>query len=79
MVGGGEGAHRRRDVGAWGARNGGGTALAGLPTAGIWLAAAIAGKAEAVCGPSQAEVEKLHAKIGQLVVERDFLVRASGR
>jgi transposase len=25
------------------------------------------------------EVEKLHAKIGQLVVERDFLAKASGR
>jgi len=28
---------------------------------------------------SAAEVEKLHAKIGQLVVERDFLRKASGR
>ena len=27
----------------------------------------------------EADVEKLHAKIGQLVVERDFLVKASGR
>jgi transposase len=25
------------------------------------------------------EVEKLHAKIGQLIVERDFLARRSGR
>jgi len=25
------------------------------------------------------EVEKLHAKIGQLLVERDFLAKASGR
>ena len=25
------------------------------------------------------EVDKLHAKIGQLVVERDFLVKVSGR
>ena len=25
------------------------------------------------------EVEKLHAKIGQLTVERDFLARRSGR
>ena len=25
------------------------------------------------------EVEKLHAKIGQLMVERDFLARRSGR
>jgi transposase len=28
---------------------------------------------------SEAELEKLHAKIGQLVVERDFLAKASGR
>ena len=28
---------------------------------------------------SEAEVEKLHAKIGQLVMERDFLVKAFGR
>ncbi len=27
----------------------------------------------------EAEISKLHAKIGQLVVERDFLSRASGR
>ena len=27
----------------------------------------------------QADVEKLHAKIGQLIVERDFLVKAFGR
>ncbi len=27
----------------------------------------------------EATVEKLHAKIGQLIVERDFLVKASGR
>ncbi len=27
----------------------------------------------------EAEIAKLHAKIGQLVVERDFLSRASGR
>ena len=27
----------------------------------------------------EAEVTKLHAKIGQLVVERDFLAKASGR
>ena len=26
----------------------------------------------------EAEVEKLHAKIGQLLVERDFLAKASG-
>ncbi len=28
---------------------------------------------------SEAEIEKLHAKIGQLLVERDFLAKASGR
>ena len=28
---------------------------------------------------AQADLEKLHAKIGQLVVERDFLAKASGR
>lgn len=28
---------------------------------------------------SEAEIEKLHAKIGQLLVERDFLARASTR
>jgi transposase len=28
---------------------------------------------------TEAEVEKLHAKIGQLLVERDFLAKASGR
>ena len=27
----------------------------------------------------EGELEKLHAKIGQLVVERDFLAKASGR
>jgi transposase len=28
---------------------------------------------------SEAEIETLHAKIGQLLVERDFLAKASGR
>ena len=28
---------------------------------------------------SEAEIERLHTKIGQLVVERDFLAKASGR
>ena len=28
---------------------------------------------------AEAEVERLHAKIGQLLVERDFLAKASGR
>ena len=43
------------------------------------LASAFAGKAAAASGPSQAEVDKLHCKIGQLVAERDFLFGASGR
>ena len=30
-------------------------------------------------GPPRADIEKLHAKTGQLLVERDFLAKASGR
>lgn len=36
------------------------------------------GRGEAV-REKEAEVEKLHAKIGQLLVERDFLAKAFGR
>ena len=36
-------------------------------------------KAEAEDTVREGEVEKLHAKTGQLVVERDFLAKASGR
>ena len=36
-------------------------------------------KAEASEAAREGEIEQLHAKIGQLVVERDFLRRASGR
>ena len=45
------------------------------------LASVFSGKeaAQDTAKVSEAEVEKLHAKIGQLVVERDFLVKASGR
>jgi transposase len=43
------------------------------------LALVFSGKAEAAEAAKADEVEKLHAKIGQLVVERDFLARASGR
>jgi transposase len=43
------------------------------------LASVFSGKAEAAEAAKADEVEKLHAKIGQLVVERDFLARASGR
>lgn len=43
------------------------------------MAASFSGKAEAPPAATAADIEKLHAKIGQLIVERDFLVRASGR
>jgi transposase len=43
------------------------------------LAGVFSGKAEAAEGARDGEVEKLHAKIGQLVVERDFLAKAFGR
>ncbi|SFQ16715.1 transposase, partial [Tranquillimonas alkanivorans] len=36
------------------------------------------GKAEVKAAEKVGEIEKLHAKIGQLVVERDFLAKASG-
>ena len=51
-----------------------------------WRKQAIDGMADVFSGKSQAseasqqvDVEKLHAKIGQLVIERDFLVKVSGR
>jgi transposase len=45
------------------------------------LASLFAGKSEAqeAAKSTEIEVEKLHAKIGQLLVERDFLAKASGR
>ncbi len=43
------------------------------------LATVFSGKADAKEGLREEDVEKLHAKIGQLVVERDFLAKASGR
>ncbi len=45
------------------------------------LASVFSGKeaAQDTARSSEAEVEKLHAKIGQLVVERDFLAKASSR
>jgi transposase len=45
------------------------------------LASVFSGRSAAQEGAraSEAEVEKLHAKIGQLLVERDFLAKASGR
>ncbi|WP_371742016.1 hypothetical protein [Citreicella sp. C3M06] len=36
------------------------------------------GKAEAKAAEREGEIEKLPAKIGQLVLERDILVKASG-
>jgi transposase len=35
--------------------------------------------AEQTAKSTAVEVERLHAKIGQLLVERDFLAKASGR
>jgi transposase len=43
------------------------------------LASVFSGKAEAQEAAKADEVGRLHAKIGQLVVERDFLAKASGR
>ncbi len=43
------------------------------------MAASFSGKAEAAPLVDGAEIDRLHAKIGQLVVERDFLRKASGR
>ena len=43
------------------------------------LVSVFSSKAEAREGIREEELEKLHAKIGQLVVERDFLAKASGR
>lgn len=43
------------------------------------LATTFSGKAEAAQVISEADVTRLHAKIGRLIVERDFLARDSGR
>ena len=43
------------------------------------MSGVFSGKAEAAENARDGEVEKLHAMIGQLVVERDFLKQASGR
>ncbi|GAC1338612.1 MAG: hypothetical protein NVSMB20_14920 [Bradyrhizobium sp.] len=43
------------------------------------LASTFSNKAEAVQATGEAELNRLHAKIGQLVVERDFLAKASVR
>ena len=55
---------------------------------GEWKKQAVEGLASVFSGQSEtqeaaksaeAEVERLHAKVGQLLVERDFLAKASGR
>lgn len=43
------------------------------------MAATFSGKAEATQATGEADLARLHAKIGRLVVERDFLAKASGR
>ena len=43
------------------------------------LSSVFSGRAQAKDAVRDGEVEKLHAKIGQLLVERDFLAKASGR
>jgi transposase len=43
------------------------------------MADTFSGAGDAARAASESEVEKLHAKIGQLVVERDFLAKAFGR
>lgn len=43
------------------------------------MAGVFSGKPEAAEAAREGEVEKLHAMIGQLVVERDFLRKASAR
>lgn len=43
------------------------------------MASAFSGKAEQAEASREVEVEKLHTKIGQLLVEQDFLRKASGR
>lgn len=43
------------------------------------MAGVFSGKAEVEVADREAQVDRLHAKIGELVVERDFLRRASGR
>ena len=43
------------------------------------LASVFSGRAEAAEAAQSVEVAKLHAKIGQLLVERDSLAKASGR
>jgi transposase len=43
------------------------------------MSVTFSGAGDAARATRDAEVDKLHAKIGQLLVERDFLAKASGR
>jgi transposase len=43
------------------------------------MASTFSGKSEAAQATNETDLARLHAKIGQLVVERDFLAKASGR
>lgn len=43
------------------------------------LASLFSGRAKAKDVAREGELDRLHAKIGQLVVERDFLAKVSGR
>jgi transposase len=43
------------------------------------MATTFSGVQEASKAAGEAELDRLHAKIGQLVVERDILAKASGR
>ena len=43
------------------------------------MSTVFSGRAEAAATDREAELGRLHAKIGELVVERDFLRKASGR
>lgn len=43
------------------------------------MAGTFSGAGDVARAASESEVDKLHAKIGQLVVERDFLAKAFGR
>ena len=43
------------------------------------MASTFAGAWEVARASGEAEIDKLHSKIGQLVVERDFLAKAFGR
>ena len=43
------------------------------------MAVTVSGAGEAAKASTEADLDKLHAKIGHLVVERDFLAKAFGR